>query len=315
MDSFNNMTRDEQRELITAYIDNECSKEEKSILEERLKSDDSLRKLYQEEKQTKELLQTRLERYKAPTSLKQKIPEILSVENSINSRFKPTPFLGEKNSDEQTDIPLTPKNYSFSKYTSYSPLTENRGFGSIISIAVVLLVMLGFGYFQVQNSEEESASGSAQPIRLEEVVYDHFNRHNAQMIKPTISSVSRSETQKQLAGKYNLDIAIPSIKNTDFKGVVYSDFYGDMKAPLLEYRCTNSGEVIYIFAFKVEDIEGIKNIKRDNKAKDRCRDKNDYHITDFNDKQVVSWKWDNIWYTAISNQKGNLLASRVAPLN
>ena len=301
------MSGDEMRVLITAYIDDECSQEEKRIVEKQLESDESLRKLYEQEKQVKDLLRNRLKRYSAPAHLKDKVQDLISEDESLNSKFSFSPLPGGEEKQESTR--QTPHKPSFSKYSSYKPLTEHRAYTYILSVAAILLLFLGYGYFKVQDT------GTQNSEILEESVYRHFSTHNAQLIEPSIPSGSRSETQKLLASKYNLDIVIPAIKDTEFKGVVYSDFHGGMKTPLLEYYCNNSKEMIYVYAFKVDDIKAVKGLQRDHTAKDKCREKKDYHISNYNGKQVVSWKWDNIWYTAISNQKGSLLASRVDPLN
>ena len=301
------MSGDEMRVLITAYIDDECSQEEKRIVEKQLESDESLRKLYEQEKQLKKLLQNRLKRYSAPAHLKDKVQELISEDDSLNSKFSFSSLPKDEPNQESTR--KTPQSPSFSRYSSYKPLTEHRAYTYILSVAAILLLFLGYGYFKVQDFSNQNSEV------LEESVYRHFSTHKAQLIEPNISPGSRSETQKLLASKYNLDIVIPAIKDTEFKGVVYSEFHGGLKTPLLEYYCNNSKEMIYVYAFKVDDIKAVEGLQRDHKAKDKCRGNKDYHISNYNGKQVVSWKWGNIWYTAISNQQGDLLASRVSPLN
>jgi len=56
-------------------------------------------------------------------------------------------------------------------------------------------------------------------------------------------------------------------------------------------------------------------IRREEKAAESCTTQTDYFVNDINGTHVVSWKWDDNWYSAVSNHNGHDLAALVTPLN
>lgn len=304
MDEHNNMSRNEINELITAYIDGECRSEQEETVEKWLESDPELQKRYRSEKRIKELLQENLTYYRAPDHLKRKCMGLID-----GSDAAPTKDGADYEFADTTHSEPNPD--SESGATVHFLLKNRHKFQYILSAAALILILIGFGYFQTQTTSAPTSSN----VTLEETVYEHYTQNDASLIEPTIRTVSRTDMENKLADVYGHKIVIPPIQGAECVGVVYADFLGDMQTPMLEYRDVETSEMIYVFAFNVDSINTERNLQRDKEAVNSCNDEKDYHIKNVNGKHVVSWKWDDTWYTAISDHKGDMLASRVEPLN
>ena len=185
-------------------------------------------------------------------------------------------------------------------------------FGTVRTMAFgasLLLLAIAWGFFRFSGQSEQ------QPVyNIEEYAYEHFQKHNGQYVPPTISTASLGSAEIELAQKYDMAMTIPALKNAEFKGVVYSEFVPNYKAPMLEYHLPKQDQYIYIFAFKLDKLEAFGQLDRHREAIKTCNKPQDFHVQNVNGKHVVSWKWNDIWYAAISNHDGNTLASLVEPL-
>jgi len=110
-------------------------------------------------------------------------------------------------------------------------------------------------------------------------------------------------------------MTIPHLKGTEFAGLIMADFHSGMQAPLLKYTQSDIGESIYIFAFNLDQLESFDQMKREENAVKSCTTQTDYFVNNIDGTHVVSWLWDDNWYSAVSNHNGHDLAALVEPLN
>jgi len=151
-------------------------------------------------------------------------------------------------------------------------------------------------------------------ISLEESMFLHF-MENENLSAATLNPLSLEEARLYLSSQFNHSPKMPRIKGADLSGVVNIDFVPGYKTPLLEYHREDMNESIFIFAFNLDSLEVFEQIVRNPEAVNACVTNKDFHVQDVRGLHVVSWKWGNYWYAAISRQNGHELANLVEPLN
>lgn len=296
--SSNNLTKAEARALITPVIDNEASASERQAFIDYIAQHDDVRREYESIRQIKTLLATRCPSAKAPSSLKHFVKSVCR----------------ENSSSEEPEVPIydidckqTVSQQTDSTQPDLSAKTHHRPW--IFSIAATFLIVAGvWGFFNFSGTSDTTV------YNVEEYAYEHFMRHNGQFVPPTISTASLGSAEIQMARNYGINLTIPALESAEFKGVMYSDFVPNYKAPMLEYYLPSEDQYIYIFAFELDKMKSFGQLIRDQEAIKKCNKPKDFYIRNVNGKHVVSWKWNNVWYAAISNHDGNTLASLVKPL-
>lgn len=291
----NDLTKKEALDLIAPVVDDEASDAERKAFMEYIAQDEEVRQEYESIKRVKLLVRSRCPSVSAPDSLKEYVRTISHQEASLNNVDIPIydmPGGGPADLDEE------------------STNGSNRAW--IYSIAATFLIAaLAWGFFELYQQQP------AQPqtiYNIEEYAYEHFKKHNGQFVTPNISTASLGSAEITLAQNYDMAMTIPALENAEFKGVVYGEFVPNYEAPMLEYHLPSEDQYIYIFAFKLDKLKEFGRLDRYKEAVEKCNDPQDFHIRNVNGKHVVSWKWDDVWYAAISNHNGNTLASLVEPL-
>lgn len=290
------LTKSQALELITPVVDNEASAEEREAFLEYIANDEEVRQEYQAMKALKSVVRSRCPSAKAPDSLK---TFLSSVCDSVSSKADAPPIydMPSKQSVSSQKNSGKPIDHNFTRVWYYA------------AAAVILIGALLWGSSNYFGSENV-----VTVYNLEEYAFQHFAKHDGKLVSPTISTASLGSAEIQLAQDYDMSMTIPELANADFKGVVYDEFVPDFNAPMLEYHLPEEDQYIYIFAFKIDKIEEFGKLVRDQEAVNTCTKSQDFHVRNVNGKHVVSWKWNNIWYAAISNHDGNTLASLVKPL-
>ncbi|MDZ7659128.1 hypothetical protein [Fodinibius sp.] len=284
------LTKSEALELLTPVVDNEVSAEERDAFLEYIADDKNLKQEYESMKRVKALMADRCPCAKAPESLK----DFLSSYCSSTSVDE----ISRKNSvtqQEQTEPSVSSAQQSNWWYYAAA---------AVVVFTISVWSFLNYGSSAVENPT----------YNIEEYAYQHFMKHGGKLVPPTISTASLGSAEIELAQNYNMSMTIPELDKAEFKGVVYEEFVPDFKAPMLEYYVPGEDQFIYIFAFNIDEIEQFGQLVRNQEAVKTCTKSRDFHIRNVNGKHVVSWKWNNIWYAAISNHDGNTLASLVKPL-
>lgn len=171
--------------------------------------------------------------------------------------------------------------------------------------AVITLTWIGSIFFQGSSTKENS---------FENFVSVNFVNHNGGYIKPTWEITQADLAEEAIEKVFSYDVHVPEIKGATFMGVV--DVVDDKgnHVPMLEYCQEEINEYIYLFAFDMSKPNQPA-FKRLREAIFNCRSQTDYFVSNLGGKHVVSWKWNDTWYSAVSNHNGNDLAALVGPLN
>lgn len=276
----NQPTNKEIQQLITLAVDSRLSVDQKLQFEKYLKSNEVFAREYKEQLLVKKLL----EKHKKPLILddhkKKRILELAFIEEQANKNIN---------------------SISTSRKTPF----QNKIANIILTIAAALFITwMGYIFFNGAESKQS----------FEHFVATEFISHNASLISPTWGSENREEAEARIKQEFNYEIHVPEIKGAIFKGVLKVTDRAGNSFPMLEYAQEEIGEVIYLYAYHV-DAENKPSHKRLREAMLKCQNETDYYVSDMQGKHVVSWKWDRIWYSAVSNHNGNDLAALVAPLN
>ncbi|NGP89828.1 hypothetical protein [Fodinibius halophilus] len=293
------LSKEEAIQLITPVIDGEATDSEHESFMDYISEDEEIRYAYLSMKKVKTVVQSRCPRAEAPASIKEFVKGI-----SYNAKETDAPIY-----DLPTDRSVGhPKNVK--KYAEESAQRNSSTFMKIAA-AIAIFAIIGWTYFTLAPT-----ATSTKPLyNIEQSAYDHFVRNKGQWIEPTIATTDLGSAELQLASNYDMPMIIPSIRNASFKGVVYHTFVSGFKAPMLEYYLPAQDQYIYIFAFKLDKLKQNRHLIRTKEAIQQCNNPTDFYIREFDGKHVVSWKWNDVWYAAISNHDGNTLASLVKPLH
>lgn len=294
------LTKVEALKLITPVVDGEVSSEEHEAFMDYISEHEDVRKKYQSIKNIKRLVHSRCPCAKAPDSLKEYLRKVQQEGVPDESE---TPIY---------DVPCNgPANHAPGEARSPEQRPSGSGRWIIPLAASVLIAALIWGFF---NFFTHSVKRNTAVYNVEEYAYQHFKKHKGRFIRPTITTASLGTAEVRLASDYNMPMTVPAIRNAKLKGIVFSEFVPHYKAPMLEYYIPSEDQYIYVFAFKLQRLKKFANLVRDSEAVKECNQPKDYHIRNVNGKHVVSWKWNNVWYAAISNHDGHTLASLVEPL-
>jgi len=295
--------------LASAYVDGELTDDEELIFQDIRKKDPQLEIFINSEKEIKKILAEKLPRQKAPDRLKQGIQNKLEQELlERDSITEPITESGEHDGKHQAiphaykgkKSPKDKKNSNSQKKTAIKKLFP------YLAIAASLLLIVAIGYLSTNSNATKASS-------LESYTYKHFNEH-AKLIYDSASISDIKNAEQHIRNTFNASMVVPKLSSAHFDGVEMIEFIDGFKTPVLVYSQPDINEHIYIFTFDLNKFPTSK-LKRNELAIKNCTKQNDYYVENVNGKHVVSWKWDNIWYTAISNHDGNKLAALVEPLN
>lgn len=294
----NELTKEEAFDLITPVVDGEATDDERQAFMDFIAQNNEVRKEFESIKKIKSLVSSRCPCAKAPDSLRQYTKTISRQEASLKN----------------VDVPIYdvacggPADQAPDDKEKQRPSSIRRWAYSIAATLLIGAAFWGFFNFYDQPAQPKAV------YNIEEYAYEHFKKHEGQFVPPTISTASLGAAEIQLARNYNMPMTIPALENAEFKGVVYAEFVPNFKAPMLEYHLPAQNQYIYIFAFKLDKLKKFGQLNRHKAAVKKCTKPEDFYIRNVNGKHVVSWKWDDVWYAAISNHNGNTLASLVKPL-
>lgn len=283
--------------LLPAVVDDEASEQEKSAFFEYLKHDPELEREYYSTLKVKRILSDHLPKKMAPEHLRKKILHRLEVEKRTES-FK-TGSSSAYESDKSSNL----KN-------EWNGLLRS-GFRYTAAAAVILMITLMI----VQLLEKSTGSFNEEMFVIENISAKHFQNANDVFFETQFETASLQEAESYLRDHYGLSMTIPHLKGTEFAGLIMADFHNNMQAPLLKYIQNDIDENIYIFAINLDQLKNFDHMKREDNAAKSCNTQTDYFVNNVNGIHVVSWLWDDNWYSAVSNHNGHDLAALVEPLN
>lgn len=290
------LTRKQALDLLPAVIDNEAAEDDIIAFLAYIESDESVRVQYEQSLRVKRIL-SQLPRKKAPDDLKDRIMQKLrETEPEFQS---PHSGLAEE-VVEDDPAPLT---------TVQPALSRKRELALryMIGAAVVLFLCLT----TIQLLDQTNIPVSFSPHVVEYHSAAHFSDLSGQSLSPHLQTSSPARAEEYIRERFGFDMTVPQLSGAEFAGLFISDFHEGFETPLLEYIQPDNGEKIYIFAFEVDQIDQNRSIKREKKAVETCRTHTDFHISTVDSRDVVSWRWNNNWYTAVSNQNGDDLVSLI----
>lgn len=292
----NNLTKAEARELITPIVDNEATKAQRKAFMDFIARHEDVRREYESMKKLKTFIGKRCPSAKAPDSLKKFLSTVATAQHQ-----------------EQSTAPI----YDVSSQTSIGKQPKHTKPGQeayrtniwFYAAAVVLLLSVIIWVADFWGTPTDQPT-----YNVDEYAYQHFMNNGGKLVPPTISTASLGVAENRMEQDYDMSITVPKLKNAEFKGVVFDEFVPSYRAPMLEYYLPSEDQYIYIFAFDINKMEQFGQLVRDQEAVKACSKPKDFYIREINDKHVVSWKWNDVWYAAISNHDGNTVASLVEPL-
>lgn len=278
------LSKKEAQALITPVIDNEASTEEREAFFEYIEHDKEIKQIYLSEKAVKNFIKTRYKPVCAPDSLRNFVKNL---------------------SDYYGDVDIPDEDNFSNPLISQDGNLNSRSSHSRYYLAVAAILIFSFMlYLANVNSEIPS---SFEDVYMETVTLEHFDQHfNLGFPDPEYTNISTSEAEILIKEHFGKKMTVPELHNAKFEGLFFSTFSGDYTAPLLKYNVNDQNDVIFVFAFQLENL--VEYVHRDEEAIKACQKFEDYHIINIDNRDIVSWKWDNDWYTAVSFHDGEVIA-------
>lgn len=269
--------------MITAFADGELHGSELEYFKKELEKDPAINILLDSELRLKQAVKSKFIKANAPESLKKKISQIVDNEAKI------TPIESVQKHNQRSG--------GFDKKKHQS---KSRPW---ILVAALIIISILIYTNRITTVEAENIQNT-----VEYISYQHFMNHNGNLLQPTFEIYDTGYAQQYLKEHYNCRITVPELKGAEFAGIVYADFHNNYKTPLLSYRAGDN-DYIYVFAFELHDLEKIEDITRHQKASEAIILHNDVYTVDISGTHVLSWKWDDVWYSAVSRHHGDVIAA------
>lgn len=299
------LSRKQALEILTLIVDNEATENDKKAFFTFIQNDDDVRKKYESMLFVKQLLKTKYSPEKAPKHLRKKVSELVKdmhwekiegskVDNNLSTvNTKPAP---NKHKEEKPKLLL-----NLLKPARY-----------LVAASVIFF----FSLLTIELLEKSSVNKFEVSYDIEEMALSHFNTGDhisasLASFRPESSQHASELLESEMAHKLRL----PTIEGADLRTVMYTTFADGYSTPVLEFYQSEINETVHVFAFHMDELERHDKFVRDPEAVKICKTYDDYHVKDINGKHVVSWKWGDYWYTAVSNHNGQELIALVDPVD
>lgn len=281
------MIEENKRELISALIDNELSESEKNSLLAEAKINNEIATEIERQQRFKHVISTKFKRVSVPDSLKSRIQVALANEMAKSSAEPENSTV----TDKSVVTPITDLNQKAPKQRAW-----------LLVAAIILLAAL------LYLSRIDSTSVTDEFTSVEFISFQHFVNHNGMFVGRANEVESTEDARNYLKEHYSCNITVPELDGVEFAGVLYVDFHDGFHTPLLSYK-VDEDDYIYIFAFELKNLDSLAEIQRDPEAVRAIVRHNDVFTVTFNGHDVVSWKWDDVWYSAVSKHQGDVIAA------
>lgn len=298
------LTTQQALTLLPLVIDGEAGSDDTEAFLNYLETDAEMNALYQSELRLKELLRSKYKRERTPKALRDNILNLIDKEAEALRQIsieQDQPSIHPISSTRKSDVSNNNSNGGNAKIFRW--LRPAAAVAAIFILTLLIVQLL------------QRASAPIDFYSVEEYVSTHFLNHGGQILPPSFESVSLSDAADHLQANYNMPLRMPLIEGATFAGVTYAEFVPEYDTPVISFHQEDIDEVIYVFAFKIDDMEASGMLQRNPDAVKTCVTYDDFHVIDMKGKHVVSWKWGDYWYAAVSNHNGNDLAALVKPMN
>ena len=295
------LSKKQALEILTLIVDNEATEEQKKAFFTFIQKDDDVKKKYESMLFVKQLLKTKYSPEKAPEHLRKNVSDIIQDMN------------WEKNEGSKVDSNLSAvdtksikKKYGNEKRKPLLNLLKPARY--LVAASVIFF----FSLLTIELLEKSSVNKFEIGYDIEEMALSHFNTGDhvsasLASFRPESSQHASELIESEMAHKPRL----PSIEGAELRTVMYTTFADGYKTPVLEFYQSEIDETVHVFAFHMDELEKHGKFIRDPEAVKICKTYDDYHVKDINGKHVVSWKWGDYWYTAVSNHNGQDLIALV----
>ena len=297
------INRKQALSILHAVVDDEASERERIAFYKFIDNHPDVKNEFEETLLLKRLLSEKLSKKRAPQHLRERVlhkVQALEKENAGDPSRQTGP-------DKNIQVEKQPEPFQQS-----SRKRTGKTFRILSAAAVVLFISL----LTVHLLERIAINpDSSTNFVVENIAAQHFILSGGEFIEPLFETNSPTEAEQFLYEQFEMDVTVPLINGVEFAGVVMMDFIDDYQTPMLEYVDSGYSEAIYLFVFDVDKVSENKTLERHREAVKTCILDNDFYVTELDGHHAVSWLWDNIWYTAVSNHDGYHLASLVDALN
>lgn len=300
------LTKKEAIELMPAVVDNEASEDEKVAFFKYIQEDSEVKKKYESLLFIKQLLKTKYSPKKAPDSLKQKVSDMLEdLEWEEEQESKVDSGSSVVGQSESVGAGYEHENKKEEANTFFKLLKPLR----YVAAASVIFI---FSLLTIEFLDKMSGDKILNRQGVEYVALNHFQ--TGSHIEASLASFkpqSSDHASELLQEEMSYSPRLPKIQGADLRSILKTDFSKGHTVPVFDFYQAGLDESIHIFAFKIGEFDDPQMAKRDPEAVKVCQTYDDYHIKEINGKHVVSWKWGEYWYTAVSNHNGNDLIALV----
>lgn len=289
------MNRNQALLLIPAIIDGEASENERVAFFDFIENHPDIEDEYESALYVKQQLKKNLKRHSCPDHLKE---NVLSTIEDL------------KRNDQQKNRELgdNSKNPGGNNIWYFAgPAVRYASAAAVILIITLLTLQL--------LNRTDHGSQYQNTVMIEQAAAGHFLTAGGQLPTLDFSTSSISEAKQYLREHYGMTAEIPEIEGATFMGMAVGPFTSNLTTPVLAYTQEEISENIYLFVFDMNQVDSLQNIIRHTEAAEHCKSPKDYFVAEVDNHHVVSWLWDNYWYSAVSNHNGDDLASLVKPLN
>ena len=302
------LSKKEAIELMPLVVDNEVSEDEKVAFFKYIQTDSEVKKKYESLLFVKQLLKTKYSRENAPDHLKDKIAGIIEdMEWEKEEKSKV---------DNSSSYVGSDRAVGKSTYTEQSPKRKNPVFKLLkpARYLVAASVLFIFSLLTIEFLDQMSGDRVFVRNSVEYAALNHFR--TGSHIEASLASFkpeSFEHAEQLLQEKMSYSPRLPKIEGADLRSILQTTFVEGHEVPVLDFYQAGIDESIHVFAFKIGEFDDPGMVYRDPEAVKKCKSYEDYHVKNIKGKHVVSWKWGDYWYTAVSNHNGNDLIALVEP--
>lgn len=170
----------------------------------------------------------------------------------------------------------------------------------LVAALVVISFIGGFFSYNMTTSNENQ-------VNLEKFIVAHFEKGSINQNWIPISN-DHTSASDFLVKSVGWNPNIPPVANAQFDGLFAFPISSNTISHVFAYTLSD-GQPLYVFAMPVNIMQEKSNIAVTEEAFSFCAKSENYFIENVNGKHVVSWRWKNDWYSAVSNHNGKDIAA------